>query len=74
MTEEIKDLLTAHRDWFKDTAKRVWQPDELAITYHIYNLYYGESRRDTGCGSCRRSIISHVRNMYNKMISEEKEI
>lgn len=72
MTEEIKDLLTAHSDWYKNKDKRVWQPDELAITYHIYNLYTGESRTDTGCGSCRRSIIANVRGLYSRLINNQK--
>lgn len=64
MTDEILQMLKAKPEWFADTTKRVWQPDELAYTYTIYNSYYGENRRDSGCGSCRRSVIAHVRRLY----------
>jgi hypothetical protein len=73
MIDEVKELLLAHSDWFKDKTKRVWQPEELALTYHIFNLHFGENRKDTGCGSCRRSIISNVRGLYNKLITQEKQ-
>jgi hypothetical protein len=40
-------------------VKRVWQPDEMALAYRIYNGHYGTALRDTGCGSCRRSVLAH---------------
>lgn len=43
--------------------KRNFQPEELYVAYRIYNSYYGTNMRDTGCGSCRRSIISHCRKI-----------
>ena len=30
------------------------------MAYRIYNGHYGTVVRDTGCGSCRRSVLSHV--------------
>jgi len=73
MTDEIKQLLLQRSDWYKDKTKRVWQPDELAYTYAIYNLYTGENRTDTGCGSCRRSIIANVRGLYSRLTAQEKQ-
>ena len=70
--DEIKELLILRSEWYKDTTKRVWQPDELAYTYRIYNLYSGENRSDTGCGSCRRSIIANVRGLYSRLIGTVK--
>jgi hypothetical protein len=73
MTGEILELLAARPEWYADTTKRIWQPDELAYTYVIYNLYYGENRRDSGCGSCRRSVIAHVRKLYENFVLEKKQ-
>ena len=41
-------------------VKRNWQPDEMALAYRIYNGYNGTALRDTGCGSCRRSVLAHL--------------
>ena len=67
MTEEVKTLILQRAEWYKNKDKRVWQPDELAYTYQIYNMHFGENRMDTGCGSCRRSIINHIRGLYSKI-------
>jgi hypothetical protein len=40
-------------------VKRNWQPDEMALAYRIYNGYNGTVLIDTGCGSCRRSVLAH---------------
>lgn len=41
-------------------VKRHWQPDEMALAYRIYNGHHGTALKDSGCGSCRRSVLSHV--------------
>lgn len=46
--------------------KRVWQPNEMAIAYRVYNGHYGSALRDTGCGSCRRSVLSHCLKIAEK--------
>jgi|LakMenEpi03Aug12_release.lakeMendotaPanAssembly.Ray.scaffolds.fasta_scaffold2739410_2 hypothetical protein len=57
--EDWKVELETNIDLFQP-VKRNWQPDELAIAYRIYNGYYGTAIRDTGCGSCRRSVLQHL--------------
>ena len=42
-----------------EPVKKVWQPDVMAIAYRVYNGHYGTALRDTGCGSCRRSVLAH---------------
>ena len=66
--QQVYALLEKHKDWFATKDKKVWQPDELYYTYQIYNMYFGENRVDTGCGSCRRSVIAHVRKLYETHI------
>lgn len=56
---EWKEELEQNLDLFKP-VKRNWQADELAMAYRIYNGYYGTALRDTGCGSCRRSVLQHL--------------
>jgi len=57
--EDWKEELENNLDLFV-AVKRNWQPDELSMAYRIYNGHYGTVVRDTGCGSCRRSVLSHV--------------
>lgn len=54
--------------------KRQWQPEELAIAYKIYNGHYGTNLRDTGCGSCRRSVLAHCHKIAQKFASEVGDI
>jgi hypothetical protein len=51
-------LLNDNLHLFKG-EKRVYVPEDLKIAYQIYNGHYGKTLRDTGCGSCRRSVIAH---------------
>jgi hypothetical protein len=37
---------------------------EVAVAYAIFNLETGENRRDTGCGSCRRAVVTRVKKMF----------
>ena len=46
--------------------KRIWPPEELQYTYYLFQLITGESRQDTGCGSCRRAVINRVRGEYRR--------
>ena len=63
MNEEVKALFDKHKSWFK-TDKKIWQPEEVAVAYAIFNLETGENRRDTGCGSCRRAVVTRVKKMF----------
>jgi len=41
-------------------AKKFWTPEELAMAYRIWNGAHKDQfgpRVDTGCSSCRRSIV-----------------
>jgi len=67
MNEEAKILLTEHREWFV-LNKKVWQPEEMAVIYKIFNLSTGENRRDTGCGSCRRAVVNRVKKLAQEII------
>lgn len=67
MNEEAKILLTEHEEWFRSN-KKVWQPEEMAVVYKIFNLSTGENRRDTGCGSCRRAVVNRVKKLAQEII------
>ena len=54
-----EEKLKANLSMF-DGKKNLWQPEELAIAYEIWNGANGEKygyRVDTGCSDCRRSIV-----------------
>jgi hypothetical protein len=54
--------------------RRHWTPEEMYIVYKVYNGYYNSDIRDTGCGSCRRSVVSHCRKIaadYKKKFNTE---
>jgi hypothetical protein len=53
-----QEELIANMDLFEDVKKN-WTGNELAIAYRIYNGHHGTGLIDTGCGRCRRSVISH---------------
>jgi len=56
-------------------VKKVWQPEEMAIAYRVYNGHNGTALRDTGCGSCRRSVIAHclkIAETYRNKIKNEE--
>jgi hypothetical protein len=46
--------------------KKVFQPDEVALAYHIYNMHFGTMKRDTGCGACRREVVTAVKKLVLK--------
>ena len=47
-------------------GKKTWSLEELALAYEIDNEANGLSNRDTGCGSCRRAVISRVRKLAER--------
>ena len=53
-----------------DGKKRQWQPDEMQIAYRIYNNYYGSNVIDSGCGSCRRSVLAHCYKIAQRFTLE----
>jgi hypothetical protein len=64
-----QELLAKHHTMFNG-VKKVWQPEELSIAYQIYNGHYNTNLRDTGCGSCRRSVLAHCHKIATKFASE----
>jgi len=52
-------MLQENLDLFQP-VKRIYTPEELQKAYFIYNGYYNRNLKDTGCGSCRRSVIGHL--------------
>jgi len=63
MTWEEK--IKANIDLFTD-GRRTWSLEELALAYEIDNEANGLNNRDTGCGSCRRAVISRVRKLAER--------
>jgi hypothetical protein len=70
--EDWQILLDENLDLFKP-VKRTWTPEEMQKAYFIYNGHYGKSLRDTGCGSCRRSVLQHLFNIAEKRREELKK-
>ena len=65
LTAEVYELFNTHSALF-DTPKNVWQPNEMAIVYKIYNAYTGLNEIDQGCGGCRQSKVQLVRRAYEE--------
>lgn len=61
-----QDLIKNNLHLFKE-ARRAWNLDELAIAYQIDNLANGTNHKDTGCGMCRRSVITRCRKLYESL-------
>jgi hypothetical protein len=58
--EEWKQLLKDNLHLFaKD--KRAWTPEEMDIAFHIHNMTSEVALRNTGCGSCKRSVIARCK-------------
>jgi hypothetical protein len=64
MTWEEK--LKANLATFSD-SRRTWSNEELALAYEIDNEANNLNNRDTGCGSCRRAVISRVRKLAERI-------
>jgi hypothetical protein len=57
-----QDKLQANITLF-DGKKSMWLPEELALAYEIWNGAHSAQfgrRVDTGCSSCRRTIVQGV--------------
>jgi hypothetical protein len=55
--------LTQNLEMFTSDKKH-WTPEELQMVYRIWNGALGEKfgyKNDTGCGSCRRDVVTGVR-------------
>lgn len=48
--------------------KKIFPQEEVAIAYHIYNLHFGTMKIDTGCGACRRDVITAVKKLVLKHV------
>ena len=47
-------------------SKKTWSLEELALAYEIDNEANGLNNKDTGCGSCRRAVITRVRKLAER--------
>lgn len=47
--------------------KKTFQPEEVALAYHIYNLRFGTAKVDSGCGACRREVVTAVKKLALKI-------
>jgi len=61
-----QEKLQANKHLFGE-GRRTWSVEELALAYEIDNEANGLNNRDTGCGSCRRSVISRIRNLVKRL-------
>ena len=48
-------------------GKKTWSLEELALAYEIDNEANGLNNKDTGCGSCRRAVITRVFKLIEKL-------
>jgi len=65
LTAEVYELFQQNAHLF-ETPKNVWQPNEMAEVYKIYNAYTGQNEKDNGCGGCRQSKVQLVRRAYEE--------
>ena len=69
--EELKANLTLF-----DGKKNLWEPEELALAYRIWNgansAQFG-FRKDTGCSSCRRSIVQGCVKLAQKIKDDTED-
>jgi hypothetical protein len=49
----------------KALGNSVWKAEEMAEAYRIVNLLTGSTRKDTGCGSCRRDCLAQLKRAYS---------
>jgi hypothetical protein len=64
-----QEELQSNLEMFTD-AKKFWTPEELQMAYRIWNGANGEKfgyRQDTGCSSCRRSIVQGCIKLAQQM-------
>ena len=68
MTQELQlELIELGKRMFTGT-KASWNSEEISQIYTVYNKIYGTTDQDNGCGSCRRSHINDVRNVYMALV------
>ena len=70
MDEQLKKLLEENKDVFVPN-KNYFTPDEIQTAYRIWNTAHAIKhgyRTDSGCSSCRRSIVQGVL----KLVAEHK--
>lgn len=57
-----QEQLRLHKEKFNGT-KNTWHPEEITLAYLIWNEANADKfppKVDTGCGSCRRAVITGV--------------
>jgi hypothetical protein len=71
MTEELQlELIELGKRMFTGT-KANWNSEEIAQIYTMYNKIHGTNDQDNGCGSCRRSHIHSLRNIYMALVNNK---
>ena len=66
MTPEQEEDILAHASWLNGT-KYTWNTQELYWAYSLYNALTGQKKKDTGCPSCRREVISYLKKKYEDL-------
>ena len=64
-----KEELKLYKSKF-DGKKDYWEPEEVALAYRIWNGAHAEqfgNRVDTGCNSCRRTVIIGVMKLAKEI-------
>ena len=49
-----------------------WSHEEMQVAYTFYNLIYKTSKVDSGCPSCRRTVINGIKIAYEKYLDYER--
>ena len=66
MNEEVLKLYKENINLFS-FDKKSWTPQQIRICYEIYNKLTGQNKSDSGCPSCRRTVINAVKLNYKKI-------
>lgn len=69
-----QEKLQLHKDKF-DGTKKIWHPEEIALAYEIWNEANSGKflpKTDTGCGSCRRAVITGVVKLAQSTFNNQK--
>ena len=56
--------------------KKYWTPEEMQMAYRVWNGAHRDQfgpRVDTGCSSCRRSIVEGCRKIAEKIERNDTE-
>jgi hypothetical protein len=65
MTDEIKEELLAFGAKYYTIPKNTWNEEELKAVYAMYNKIHSTTKVDQGCNSCRRTVITDVRDQFS---------